>query len=416
MIKITILIGIMLLLYSCGGGDRQATASTSETIETIKIASTDPVIIDIAGNLENRKEFRLSDFGLSARYIRIQLPEGVEFTRTLNVLSDNDNIFINTVQGLFWYSAKGEYIAPLHINEFENTEHGARMLRGIASNVDLLNGSLFYYTIEGRESQPNILDVKELKNKILSDYHVQFQSAFFPRNVVVAGRNFLIDNQSYLTIGGFTRPVSTFTAMSIQGDTLFRLNNYYQPTIRGGSFSRTTETFYRIGGNVMLQKAYNDTVFALIPPNRLEPAFVMDWGEFRPDMNRFANGGAEEGKFILRNWVETQQHIFIEYTEGRDFPARREREGNIPRHLAIFDKETKTLTHHTAPIFMFENDIDPVGMPFFPQGVNHHGEMYMVFSKAQVQQQIDIGRFNNSRLQALYNRMPEGSFYLMIVK
>ena len=76
----------------------------------------------------------------------------------------------------------------------------------------------------------------------------------------------------------------------------------------------------------------------------------------------------------------------------------------------------KTLSTIAAIVIVFLGIFIYVKFFFvFGEGVNHRGEMYMVFSKAQVQDQIAAGRFNNSRLQALYDRMPEGSFYLMIV-
>ena len=440
---ITTLITVALLLFSCGGGNRQQTTSENKTttVETVEIVPTDPAIIDIAGNLENRKEFRLSDFGSSVQYIRLQPPEGMEFGGVSSVFSNDEFLFVNAPGGLFLYSADGKYLRTLVLNEWEEMPNapgggvGLRQVDGILNNVDFLSGILFYRTFQRTSRgitgvQLNIIDTENLSE----NPHLQpsFQQELDPDRDS-RGTRFLIDNYSFLAVTNNAVGVPTITAKSIKnGDTLFAINNYYQPTITGGIMTMSTSTFYRFNGNLMMQKAHNDTVFALIPPNRIAPAFIMQWGEFKPDMNRLANGGTEEGKFVLQNWVETQHHIFIEYTEGRAFPSRWA-EGNVRHHWAIFDKETKTLTHHlTSPIpakrdvpammsrmpipLMFENDIDPVGMPFFPRGVNHRGEMYMVFSKEQVQQQIATGKFNNSRLQALYNRMPDGSFYLMIVR
>ena len=448
-----------LLLSACGGGggNQQATASTTETatVETIEIAPIIPAIIDIAGNLENRKEFRLSDFGSSVQYIRLQPPAGIELRSIRNTfISSEELIIVNDWYGLFVFSANGEYLRTLVSNKWEDAGIpapgggvGFRQTDGILNNVDFLNGTLFYRTRQWAsmdagitDVQLNIIDIeslpenapptfqRELPFNIIGTENLSeniqptFQRELDPGR---DGRGtwMLIDDNSFLAIVNNAVGVPALTARLIHcGDTLFTINNYRQPNITGGIMTSSTSTFYRFDGNVMMQIAHNDTVFALIPPNRLEPAFIMNWGEFKPDMNRLANGATEEDKFVLQRWVETQRHIFIEYTEGRIFPARWE-ENNIPRHLAVFDKETKTLSHHTAPTLpvipiplMFENDIDPVGMPFFPQGVNHRGEMFMVFGKLQVQQQIATGKFDNSRLQALYNRMEEGSFYLMVVR
>ena len=416
---LTVFIATALLFCSCGGaGNRQQqAASGNETtiVETIEII---PAIIDIAGNLENKREFRLSDFGSSVRYICLQPPQGVRFSGAGSVLSNDELLFVNTREGLFMYSIDGEYLHTFILNEWGGAGIPApgggvsfHQVYGVLGNVDLLNGTLFYRTFQSPSRdeeaiQLNIFDVENLSEN--PNLQLFFQRELNPDRYMRGGtRYLLIDNESFLA----TNPLRInpfFTAISIQsGDTLFTINNYHQPTITAGAIPTVFSRFYRINGNLMLQIAHSDTVFALIPPNRVEPAFIMEWGEFRSDMNRRANGLPQNDRFLLQNWIETQYHIFIEYTKGDGRDA--------PRHRAIFDKEAKTLTHHTIPTMMFENDIDPIGMPFFPQGVNHRGEMYMVFSKAQVREQIATGKFNNSRLQALYNRMPDGSFYLMIV-
>ena len=419
---LTVFIATVLFFYSCGGeGNRQQTTSENETttVEIVEIVPTDPVIIDIVGNLENKREFRLSDFGSSVRYIRLQPPQGVIFSGTGSVSSNDDFLFVNTREGLFMYSIDGKYLHTFVLNEWRDAGipapgggAGFRQVYGVLGNIDLLNGTLLYRTFQSfsrddEAVQLNIFDVENLsENPNLQPF---FQRELNPDRYMRGGtRYLLIDNEFFLAANP-SRISPFFTAISIQsGDTLFTINNYHQPTITARAIPTVFSRFYRINGNLMLQIAHNDTVFTLIPPNQVEPAFIMEWGEFRSDMNRRANGLPQNDRFLLQNWIETQQHIFIEYTKGDGRGA--------PRHRAIFDKETKTLTHHTIPTMMFENDIDPVGMPFFPQGINHRGEMYMVFSKEQVQQQIATGKFNNSRLQALYNRMPDGSFYLMIVK
>jgi hypothetical protein len=65
---------------------------------------------------------------------------------------------------------------------------------------------------------------------------------------------------------------------------------------------------------------------------------------------------------------------------------------------------------------LIENDIDPVGMPFYPRGVNHRGEMYMIFDKELIRNLIATGRYRNDKLQAIYENLPDDSFGIMIVR
>ena len=175
--------------------------------------------------------------------------------------------------------------------------------------------------------------------------------------------------------------------------------------------------FYRINGHVMLQIGFSDTIFRIAPPNRLIPKYVLNWGDYKPDIREHAKGSTVEGKLVLGGLVETQRFIFIDYTEGRDYPARRN-EGKIKDHWAVYDKIAKTLTHHLSSEqrVMFENDLDPLGMPFYPRGVNHRNEMYMTFSKEQIKSWLDTGKYQNNKLQAIYDNLPDDGFCLMIVK
>ena len=65
---------------------------------------------------------------------------------------------------------------------------------------------------------------------------------------------------------------------------------------------------------------------------------------------------------------------------------------------------------------LLENDIEQrVGMSFWPEGVNHRGEMYMIFTKESLKRMIDGGN-RNDKLKAVYDSMPDDGVCVMIVK
>jgi hypothetical protein len=183
----------------------------------------------------------------------------------------------------------------------------------------------------------------------------------------------------------------------------------------------------------MMQKGLNDTVFRVSPPNRFTPAYVMRWGKYKPDIQAYMTLGKMDGKFFLKDWVESPRYIFIYYTEGTGSPINR-KDGKVKDYWAIYDKTAKTLTHPVSdkmtmrevnsPNFKYnkpmtaliENNIDLVGMPFWPEGLNHKGEMYMIFSKKDVKIYIDSGKFQKDKLQSLYDNLTDEGFYLMLVK
>ena len=405
---------------------------------------TPPVIIDIVGNRDRKKVFKLSDIASSVRYVQLPQPPDTKFTSIFNIISDDEHIFINALEGLFCYSADGKYLYTLNVNELEKSNMGVRVVNGILNNVDLLDGRLIFRTFhwtsldEGiTDIRLNVFDVKELDSRMLSIFQTgeikkDFVQPQYQRQLSQTkgsggmSKYLLLDDQSIFNS-------STLTGVSIYGDTLCKFTNYDIPSITNPRIVFFWHT-YRIAGQAMLQNEYNDTVFQVIPPNQLAPRYVMKWGDYKPDINQYAAGSDLEGKFVLDNWVETSRYIFIGYTEGRSYPIRIS-QGKVKFHYALYDKTMKTLTHFltstippmieakTGPFSsllpippMIENDIEPVGMPFWPKGVNHNDEMYMIFSKEQIKKYIATGKFKNDKLKAIAGNMPDDGFCIMIVK
>ena len=415
-----------------------------------------PVVVDIARNITNQKVFKLSDIASSVRYIMMQSPPDIPFDRVYNIASDNERIYVTSNFGLFCYSNEGQFLFAPYLKQINSAKYPQMTYRSIRDQMrptntttpqvsipgdifsssmlgifDLLNGKLVFltYGLESPFRVLNMIDFNETK----------FQTPFFTQPGEVKKTNIeptyqRVINRQYTGMGFFLclddeslLISNTLTTIALNGDTLCKYNDYDQPTIQ--QEARRVAVFssiYRIDGHVMLQKSYNDTVFRVLPPNRLQPAYVMNWGKYKPDINQYVAGWALEGTFVLGGWIETMRFIFIHYTEGRDYPIRRN-EGTIKDHWAIFDKTKKTLTHYLfpgAPAMdghvllppLIENDIEPIGMPFYPKGVNHKGEMYMTFTKLDVKKYIDSGKFQKEKLQAIYDSMTDDSFCLMLVK
>ena len=383
-----------------------------------------PEIIDIAGNLENRKEFKLSDIASSVRYTLLQQPPDTKLSRIASIVSDDEHIFINTLQGLFCYSTEGQYLYTVIKSQHEEDGRETRLNTGTnpLSNIDLLNGKLVAQIMD-KGFQLSFFDVREMDSQMflnnpsdeLRNFGIkpQYQRWLSRNGRNISDQYFLMDDQSIFN--------TNLTINSINGDTLCKLNHYDQLAVNRvlqGMGSRVTSNIYRSHGQIMLQTAYNDTVFRVTPPNRLSPVYVMNWGVYKPDISeRFARNNDLEGKLLLKKWVETSRFIFLHYTEGRDNPSRRD-QGKVTDCWAIYNKTVKTLTHHATSdaSALIENDIDPVGMPFWPEGINHKGEMYMIFSKESIKRMIESGVNRNEKLQAISDNMTDDEVCIMTVK
>ena len=411
-----------------------------------------PVVIDIAGNLNNKKAFKLSDIASSVRYVILKSPPDIKISFlttygdfSYSIASDDTNIFLNTMQGLFCYSAEGQYLYTVVKKDYEGSGDfwtSRVKINDIIGSIDFYNGKLVTQFFEsGRGFHLSFYDVKEMNAQMLLNRqsnelrnigvqpqykrllgvatplgtygYISYENWRFMR-----GQHLMIDDNSIFNIDYY----NSLATISTKGDTLGKINNYVKSVIdsirvthEDGTYINNQSIMYRINGQVMLRK-YNDTVFRVTPPNRLTPAYVMNWGKYKSDIREHVAKSDLEGKFVLDNWVETPRFILIHYTEGRDSPIRRD-QGKVKDHWAIYNKSAKTLTHHVTSDAraLIENDVEPLGMPFWAEGINHKGEMYMVFSKETLKNVIEKGLNRNSRLKTIYDNMKDGEVCIMIV-
>ena len=383
--------------------------------------ATPPVIIDIAGNLKNKKIFKLSDVASSVRNIRLQSPPDTKITSIRNVVSDDEHIFINAQEGLFCYSAEGQYLYTVVENQFEKSAHGIFLGGGntnFFSNIDLFHGKLAAQIMD-KGFTLSFFDAKEMDAQMfLNDQSNELKTiGIKPQYQRLLGRNGTMGQDQYLFLDEQSIFNTNLSIISINGDTICKFKNYEQLAVNGilkgmGVGSRVPTNIYRIHGQMMLQIDYNDTVFRVTPPNRLTPAYVMNWGVYKSEINeRFNRNNKMEGKFALRKWVETSQFIFIHFIEGREPEI-------VKDYWAIYNKTTKTLTCYATSDkhALLENNIEPVGMPFWPEGVNHKNEMYMVFYKKRIKNIIEKGTNINVKLQDIYENMPDDAVFMMVVK
>jgi hypothetical protein len=77
----------------------------------------------------------------------------------------------------------------------------------------------------------------------------------------------------------------------------------------------TTEPY---NGGMTLRQPYNDTIYRIASPQRLTPAYVLDWGKNRVTLEDVITGKTE-GKSIPRRWLETDRFILLTQQEGDAF-------------------------------------------------------------------------------------------------
>ena len=100
-----------------------------------------------------------------------------------------------------------------------------------------------------------------------------------------------------------------------------------------------------------IKQEYNDTVFRLIPPNRLLPVYIIDFGEFKVNYIDGLNPDFDlSGKFLLKSLHETNSYLFIRYTQHYDVPDIRKKNA-VKFYYALFDKKDGKIYHQPGSTF-----------------------------------------------------------------
>jgi hypothetical protein len=221
--------------------------------------------------------------------------------------------------------------------------------------------------------------------------------------------------------------------LNINGDTLStftrfeKLKNYTKGLQRGTDFG----TQYEANAGLFLRPAYNDTVFKVIPPARLYPAYVLKLGEYKVSMQQGVDPDFNlTGKIIPGEWAETKNWIFMTYAkDSYDCPNTRKNK-TLKLYHALYSK----LNHNFSVIkgnpfnyfpVILENNIDG-GMPVWPSFymISKNGEIMISLKGKDLKDRVKSKEFKLSgapeskkkALEKLAASVSESEDVLMIIK
>src|SRR5450759_1495657 len=345
-----------------------------------------PATIDIAGNLDNVKDINLSDVASGITYIRMEpvpdstLPKDLKFKY---YLMDNYIVALN-LYGTHLYSKDGRYIRPIVKNKFTgvNVTHGSitfwndYTMKGGGMSVWANGNNLFYNYGDNITGQKYImqydcssaqltpvykfdpenpdqlsglgtiaLDLNHGKTEPPKPRKHQGMFGGPQENFFKERTPFMLDQNSYAL--PTRRDDNMMIILNNQGDTLStftkleKLKNYTNPLQRGSDYGIQ----YEYKGKLYFRSEFNDTVFEVIPPNRLYPIYVLKLGNYKaslqegvaPDFNLI-------GKIIPGDWAETQNYIFLTFTKD-DYDCQNTRKKKTVKiYHAIYSKLNQQLS------------------------------------------------------------------------
>jgi hypothetical protein len=393
-----------------------------------------PVVIDIIGSRKNSQKIILSRLFNKVEYIRLeQTQDSTEFTLGLQFIVAPNHIYVKSGKGsIFQFDREGHFIRKVCTGNLQFTSiNGGMMVTKEQSELfegaqgAYWNGVKLCYQYENRPAQksylvtfddektqgtsglqlPETIESQNLmkgSGKILTEIKKNASSTYSSATPYVLRNNILAFAQRRKRVEQTTNFISM---VSTNGDTLCKFRDY--DPIR--NFSKSTyrgvdggDTYYK-DGTLYLRQSFNDTIYQLIPPNRLVPKYILDFGDsgIRSAQEGIDPGVSLKEKLVPQSFLETNRYLFITYSKDYDCPNTA-KSGSLKYSRLVYDKESRTLTSiyideapfvpegkmtwPNAPDFNIENDLDK--MPFkWPGSVTAGGLPFSTFSGKELLKQ-----------------------------
>jgi hypothetical protein len=221
--------------------------------------------------------------------------------------------------------------------------------------------------------------------------------------------------------------------LSNNGDTLSafsmleKLKNYTKELQRGTDYG----TQYEHNGRQFFRPEFNDTVFQVIPPNRLSPVYVLKLGNYKVSKQLGVDPDFKlTGKIIPGEWAETKDYILMTYTMD-DYDCQNTRKKKTVKiYHAVFSKLNHQLTVINGDPFdyspeILKNNLDG-GLPVWPSSymIGNNGEMLISLKGRELKDRVRSEQFKVSKapgdkkkeLEKLVQVVSDNEDILMIVK
>jgi len=390
-----------------------------------------PIHIDILGTLGNTRNLKLSDIGSSIRYVKLEIPTDTMLlfepflnknSLTSSIQSEGENIIIQSLFGLTRFNMQGEYQETIWKNETGISlsagmvGFGGEDFFGVMPNIPVawLNGNLYYSFQDGPAGNGQVMKYKPGTNKRVS---VQSQSEM-PGQGTIPGDTLLntsinpwdrfnkiygVDSDSWVGINNkwnAGRSGSLLVAYNEKGDTLCQFTDYDRITNYNNNAYRTPVKLagFYYDKLLTIKQEYNDTVFRLIPPDKLLPVYIIDFGEYKVNyMEGFDPDFDLSEKYMLYSLHETNDFLFIRYTQNHDGTINRKKKA-VKFYNVLFNKKEGKLYHQPGFTLLPEdilNDIDG-GMPFWPDFISPQGEMMKLVSGRAIKDYVNSEEFKTA--------------------
>jgi hypothetical protein len=405
-------------------------------------------VLDIANRKLNIRQFDLGDYYTQVRYVKLKHPKQAtegnflfEFKGMIYFESDemwllsllgtrsqfrftDDYIVAGDANfGIHCYNKDGTFLYTIEANEFTKEYDDAQNM--ISYAVSNLKGFYGTITVNGNNC---LFTVKEDNKSMLCLYDLTQKERILTRpfesGYALITSNTSIASYVYNPIRATENFLFTF---NLKGDTLCRFPNYNPvPEIRGNTYnSPPSPNIYYNGGRLTIRQPLNDTVYRVISPNLLIPAYVLNFGSYRADVQTYFSGDLSE-KLLPYKWMESDRYILFVYTQNRDTQNNRSN-GRVQFFYSYYDKNSRQFHHFSEGTaipedqFLMKNPI-PDAIPFIlSYSEIEDKQLRVYYSKKRLEEIIKHKEFaslsseQQNKLKAAHNELEDNEVLIMIL-
>ena len=405
-----------------------------------------PVIIDFTKEIPVKK-FNLSEIAKKIKYIRLSVPgDSLYFSPHMggSVLFTDKNIILNNNFGVPSFSPEGEFLETIAQSNVTNRTFNKQALfgyfdkesyKGVWGNHVSVAGDRIYYkatdypnekvSLFHYELKPEMqLQLREIKENNSDGSFFKGEQSATGKDGIYSGTQGLASTQILGISSNFYAGVNShlnasengfmLATFNLNGDTLCKFTQFDKlehPVTSTTIRSISSIISWNFKGAFSFKKSFNDTIFRLVPPNRLIPAYVFSFGSQNiTDEEWYQTNQELKNKVLITNILENDKYLFLEF---RHYDAN----GKSENHKAIYTKATHSLTQlplsdietkpsNASPGFApparsskltvdFQNDIDN-GLPFWPEFTTPRGEMGILVFPERMKNYMETSTVNSS--------------------
>jgi len=391
-----------------------------------------PVHLDVLGTQENVREFKLSYFATNIKYIKLETPPDsmLFYThpryagRLFSVFSDDKHMLIQGLHGIARFNMEGKFLEQIWKNESGLTVTQKYVMTspqefyGVMNHnpISIFNGNLYLRFLDGNSKQVRIVK-KEIQDNYVLKSPVTGQENLpdtiaGDKLLTIQGKRYSqrfpkiygLSENSWAAINDTWNAAETgaqFIIFNNNGDTLCDISanktiqNWSKTTVRAG------EPFtYYFKNQLTFIGQYSDTIFRIIPTNKLHPVYLLDFGKNKVGFMDGLNPDSDlSDKLMLNSIFETNEFLLLRYTKNLDSPRNRKSK-SVTFYNAVFLKKENKLYHSLQPSQTaknFENDVDG-GISFWPEFVTPKGDMLMLVTGKEIKEYVISKDFQNKEI------------------